>query len=564
MKFSEFNYERPDMDTLQKNFDTLIAQFKAAQNVEEQNVTIDKINELREHFETMSNIAYIRYSINTANKAYEAEQTFFDKNSPIYSGMEWKYYDALVNSTFRSELEALRGKHLFNIAEVRLLTFQPEIIADLQKENELSSQYTKLTASAKIMFEGKEYNMSSLSPLMNSKNRETRKGASKAKWNFFSENSAEFDRIYDELVQVRHKMAVKLGFENYVALGYKRMLRTDYDAKMVAKYRQQVLDVVVPVAKKLKERQAKRINISDFKYYDSSLTFKTGNPTPKGEPNWIVDNGKKMYEELSGETNEFVNFMLDNELMDLVTRKNKAPGGYCTYIGDYKAPFIFSNFNGTSHDINVLTHEAGHAFQVYMSRNFETPEYHWPTYEACEIHSMSMEFFAWPWMESFFKEDTKKFKFEHLNDALLFLPYGVSVDEFQHFVYENPTATPKERKAAWKAIEQKYLPWIDYDGNEFLEEGGFWQKQSHIFGSPFYYIDYTLAQICAFQFWKKSRENQSAAFTDYVKLCKAGGSRPFLELVEYANLRSPFDDGCLAEVVEPIEAYLETVDDMAL
>ena len=564
MKFSEFNYERPDMDTLQKNFDTLIAQFKAAQNVEEQNVTIDKINELREHFETMSNIAYIRYSINTANKAYEAEQTFFDKNSPIYSGMEWKYYDALVNSTFRSELEALRGKHLFNIAEVRLLTFQPEIIADLQKENELSSQYTKLTASAKIMFEGKEYNMSSLSPLMNSKNRETRKGASKAKWNFFSENSAEFDRIYDELVQVRHKMAVKLGFENYVALGYKRMLRTDYDAKMVAKYRQQVLDVVVPVAKKLKERQAKRINISDFKYYDSSLTFKTGNPTPKGEPNWIVDNGKKMYEELSGETNEFVNFMLDNELMDLVTRKNKAPGGYCTYIGDYKAPFIFSNFNGTSHDINVLTHEAGHAFQVYMSRNFETPEYHWPTYEACEIHSMSMEFFAWPWMESFFKEDTKKFKFEHLNDALLFLPYGVSVDEFQHFVYENPTATPKERKAAWKAIEQKYLPWIDYDGNEFLEEGGFWQKQSHIFGSPFYYIDYTLAQICAFQFWKKSRENQSAAFTDYVKLCKAGGSRPFLELVDYANLRSPFDDGCLAEVVEPIEAYLETVDDMAL
>ena len=199
-----------------------------------------------------------------------------------------------------------------------------------------------------------------------------------------------------------------------------------------------------------------------------------------------------------------------------------------------------------------------------MSRNFETPEYHWPTYEACEIHSMSMEFFAWPWMESFFKEDTKKFKFEHLNDALLFLPYGVSVDEFQHFVYENPTATPQERKAAWKAIEQKYLPWIDYDGNEFLEEGGFWQKQSHIFGSPFYYIDYTLAQICAFQFWKKSRENQSAAFTDYVKLCKAGGSRPFLELVEYANLRSPFDDGCLAEVVEPIEAYLETVDDMAL
>jgi M3 family oligoendopeptidase len=256
--------------------------------------------------------------------------------------------------------------------------------------------------------------------------------------------------------------------------------------------------------------------------------------------------------------------MQENNLMDLVAKKGKAGGGYCTYIENYKSPFIFSNFNGTSGDIDVLTHEAGHAFQVYSSRHFEIPEYYWPTYEACEIHSMSMEFFTWPWMELFFEEDTDKYKFSHLSDALLFLPYGVSVDEFQHWVYENPEATPKERKLKWREIEKKYLPHKDYDGNKYLENGGFWQRQGHIYNSPFYYIDYTLAQICAFQFWKRSRENQEEAWADYVNLCKLGGSMSFTKLVEAANLISPFEAGCVESVVGVIENWLNSVDDKKL
>jgi M3 family oligoendopeptidase len=271
-----------------------------------------------------------------------------------------------------------------------------------------------------------------------------------------------------------------------------------------------------------------------------------------------------MYEDLSGETGEFFKYMQDTNLMDLVAKKGKAGGGYCTFIQKYKAPFIFSNFNGTSGDIDVLTHEAGHAFQVYASRHFEIPEYNWPTFEACEIHSMSMEFFTWPWMDLFFKEDTDKYKFSHLSDALLFLPYGVSVDEFQHWVYENPTATPKERKLKWREIERKYLPHKDYDGNEYLENGGFWQRQGHIYNSPFYYIDYTLAQICAFQFWKRSRENHEAAWEDYLNLCKLGGSMSFTKLVKEANLISPFKEGCVQSVVGEIEAWLNTVEDQKL
>ena len=227
-------------------------------------------------------------------------------------------------------------------------------------------------------------------------------------------------------------------------------------------------------------------------------------------------------------------------------------------------PFIFSNFNGTSGDIDVLTHEAGHAFQVYCSKDYQIPEYHWPTYEACEIHSMSMEFFTWPWMELFFKEDTAKYRFTHLSEALLFIPYGVTVDEFQHFVYAHPEASPQDRKAAWREIEKKYLPHRDYEDNDYLERGGYWHQQGHIFGDPFYYIDYTLAQICAFQFWKRSRENRETAWADYLRLCQAGGSQSFLELVGLANLISPFEDGCIASVVKVIEDWLDGVDDSEL
>ncbi len=564
MKFSEFSYKRPEMDSFQQEFEQLLSQFQQASNVQEQNQVMKSINKLRSTFNTMYNIAQINYSTDTFNKEYEAEQRFFDTNEPIYKGLETRFYQALCDSPFRSELQQIWGKQLFDIAQVATEVFSPELVESLQAENKLVSEYMKLIASAKIDLDGTEHNLSSLRPLEMSADRETRRKASQARWEFFAANGQALDNIFDKLVKLRNGMAQKLGFANFVEMGYKRMRRTDYDAKMVKGYRDQVLEVVVPIASELRQRQAKRIGINDLKYYDLRFNFSTGNPKPKGDPNWIIENGKQMYEELSNETGEFFNFMLDNELMDLVTRKGKASGGYCTYISGYDSPFIFSNFNGTSDDINVLTHEAGHAFQVYMSRSFEVPEYYWPTYEACEIHSMSMEFLAWPWMGQFFKEDEAKFKFEHLSDAILFLPYGVSVDEFQHFVYENPDASPDERKAAWRKIEQKYLPWVDYGDNEFLNSGGFWQKQGHIFASPFYYIDYTLAQICAFQFWNKSEENLSGAFKDYLKLCKAGGSQSFLELVKYANLDSPFEQGCLETVVEPVKNYLEAVNDMSL
>ncbi|WP_342430410.1 M3 family oligoendopeptidase [Neobacillus sp. FSL H8-0543] len=564
MRFEDFTYVRPNLEEITQSFNLAIEKFKNAATVEEQNIAMNEVNDIRNDIDTMFNLCEIRHTVDTNNEFYKAEQDFMDELKPEIEGFVTKYFQALVDSKFRAELEKKWGTQLFALAEGQLKTFKPEIVPLLQKENRLSSEYTKLIASAKILFEGEERTLAQLEPFTQSTNREMRKRASEAKFGFLAENEEELDRIYDELVKVRTEIAHELGYKNFVELGYNRMMRTDYNAEMVENFRGQVKDFIVPIATKLKARQQERIGVEQLKYYDEGFNYQTGNATPKGSPEWIIENGQRMYEDLSAETGEFFKYMQDTNLMDLVAKKGKAGGGYCTFIQKYKAPFIFSNFNGTSGDIDVLTHEAGHAFQVYASRNFEIPEYNWPTYEACEIHSMSMEFFTWPWMNLFFKEDTDKYKFSHLSDALLFLPYGVSVDEFQHWVYENPTATPKERKQKWREIEKKYLPHKDYDGNVYLENGGFWQRQGHIYNSPFYYIDYTLAQICAFQFWKRSRENHEEAWADYVNLCKLGGSMSFTKLVEAANLISPFKEGCVESVVGEIEAWLNTVEDQKL
>ncbi|KAB7707879.1 M3 family oligoendopeptidase [Bacillus aerolatus] len=557
MKFNDYKYERPDIELAEKETEELLGKFKEADGAEAQVDVLNKINQIRSRVSTMMDLCYIRHTVNTNDPFYKQEQDYIDEISPKMEGIASRINEALLSSAFRKELEAIFGKQLFQLAEAQVKTFSNEVLPLLEKENKLSSQYTQLVASAQIEFQGDTLTLAQLEPFTESADRSVRRQATRARFAFFAEHEKQFDAIYDELVKVRTGIARKLGFKNFVELGYYRLNRVDYNSDMVKGYREQIKEFIVPLANKLRKAQQKQTGLKELKFHDESYQFTTGNAKPKGPAEWIIENGKKMYEELSPETAEFFQFMLDHDLMDLEAKKGKAGGGYCTYVSDYRSPFIFSNFNGTSGDIDVLTHEAGHAFQVYSSRDFTVPEFLWPTYEACEIHSMSMEFFTWPWMELFFKEDTDKYKYAHLSGAILFLPYGAAVDEFQHRVYEQPGLTPEERKTVWKEIEQVYLPHRDYDGIPYLEAGGFWQRQGHIYEVPFYYIDYTLAQVCALQFWKRMNEDREEAWKDYVKICKIGGSLSFTEIVEQAGLHSPFEEGCIKKVIEPIERWLD-------
>ena len=557
MKFKDYKYERPNYEEIKKSFLELVDKIKNASTYDEQKLHINQLNNIRKHIETMSTLASIRNSINTADEFYDEEQNYWDEQGPLYTELNSDFYKAIVNSKFKDEIKKDYSEQFYKICEYSLKSFSPEIISDLQEENKLMSKYTKLLASAKINFKVEELNLSGLYKYMLSSDRNEREQSSKVYYNYFGEHEEEFDEIYDQLVHIRHNMAKKLGFKNFVELGYIRMDRTDYNPEMVVNLRKQILEYIVPLCNKLYEKQAKRLNLDKLTYIDENLEFLDGNATIKGDSDYIIENGIKMYQELSQETKEFFDFMLENELMDLETKHNKSAGGYCTYIPDYKAPFIFSNFNKTSEDMDVLTHEAGHAFQLYMSRDIDMQEINFPTLDSCEIHSMSMEFITYPWMETFFKEDSDKYKFAHLTSAIKFLPYGVVVDEFQHVVYDNPNMTSDERKKVWRDLEKKYLPHRDYEDNEILERGCWFFKQGHIFKDPFYYIDYVLAQICAFQFLKKMEEDRISGWEDYLRICKVGGTQSFLQIVKTGNLISPFDDKCIEYIIKNLETNIE-------
>lgn len=564
MKFNDYEYKRPDYEYIKKRYTELIDMFNKSNSVDEQYSYVEKINKLQKETETMAQLVAIRNSINTADEFYDIENDYIDMISPKLHGLRVEFYKALLNSKFKEQLKEFVKPQLYTLAEIEIKTYSDDVVPLMQEENKLTSEYSKLISSAQISFDNKILNLSQLQPYMESLDRSVRKEAYEKWSSFFKENESKFDIIYDKMVKVRSEIAVKLGFKNFVELGYLRMGRSDYNAEDVKKFREHVLKYIVPISNDLREKQKNRIDVSELKYYDLPLNFNTGNPTPKGDKEWIMNRTKKMYEELSPETGEFINMMMEKDLFDLETKPNKQAGGYCTFLHSYRVPFIFANFNGTQDDITVVTHEAGHAFQTYESKDLDSPEYSFPTSEACEIHSMSMEFITWPWMELFFENDTDKFKFFHLADSLMFIPYGVTVDEFQHVVYGNPNMTPDERKQAWRDIEKKYTPYKDYDDNEFLDKGTLWFKQGHIFFGPFYYIDYTLAQICAYQFWIKCNENKEKAWDDYMKICKVGGSQSFLEILKTGNLQSPFEEETLKSVSFEIKNYLDSIDDKKL
>ena len=560
MKFSDYTYLRPNYETYKVDFLKTLQLLTDATELTEAVAAVNHLNELRATIETAYNLASIRYSVDTNDAFYEKEDNFWNEYQPLFQELDFQFYQSLLNSPLLDELKASFPSTLFLFAEGRVKTFSPELIPLFQKENQLSSDYSKLVASAQIPFEGEVYTLSQLTPFAQSVNESTRRQATEKITGFYADNEAKFDAIYDEMIKVRTEIATKLGFKNYVEFGDVLMNRWDYDRSMIETYRSEVLQKIVPVTQKLYERQAKRNGLEKLNFHDLSLVFPNGNATPKGTPDELVAKAQKMYQELSPETGEFFDFMVEKDLLDLLSKTGKQAGGYCTYIQDYQSPFIFANFNGTSHDVDVLTHEAGHAFQTYESRWIKEPEIVFPNYESCEIHSMSMEFIAWPWMEDFFQDETSKYKFNHLASALQFLPYGVLVDHFQQEVYSNPNWTPAERKACWRELEKQYCPERNYDVFPELEKGIYWFRQGHIFNSPFYYIDYTLAQVCAFQFWKRFNvEKDETAWQDYLAICQVGGTKTFLEILEIAHLKSPFEAGALDDTIVLVDNYLSSV-----
>jgi M3 family oligoendopeptidase len=550
VKFKDLEYVRPDSEKVEKELTDATVRLENASSFEEAKAAFLDFSETMSHFYTMDSIANIRNTVNMADEFYDAERAFFDEASPKLMPVMKRASGALIRSPFRAEFEELYGKQLIKNYEVQEKLMSEEIIAPSIEENTLSSEYSKIAASCSVDFHGEKCNFYGLLRHMQSTDRKERREAF-IEWAKLYEGIApKLDEIYTKLVAVRCDIASKLGFDSYIDYIYPQRGRYDYDAAKVAEFREAVRKYITPVCAEMYEEQRKRIGVDKLSWYDEDLVFPDGNAIPIGTPEELVSKAKKMYENMSPETAEYFDFMVEYELLDLVTRENKHLGGYCTFLPDFKAPFIFSNFNQTSADVDVLTHEAGHAFEAYYaSRRLPLDDLTWSTSEINEIHSMTMEHFTYPYMESFFGDKADKYRFAHFCEALKTIPYLVCVDEFQHRVFEKPDATSMERRAIWREIEQKYMPWRDYDGNEFLEGGGFWMQKQHIFLYPFYYIDYALAGLGAFSLYRRKLEGGDA-WGDYLTLCSIGGKYGYFETLEKANIPIPLNDEVVKELAE--------------
>ena len=562
MTFSEIQYERIDLDALKAELAALTERLCTARSFEEAEAAFLVMNDLDGRtMRTMRTVAQIRRDIDTRNEFYDGEMKFYNRELPKVQPLKQAWTDALLRSPFRGKLEEKYGEVALLNAELANRTFKPEIVEDLQKENELVSRYTKLIASAQIPFDGKTCTISQMEPYKLSTDDEKRRAAWKAEGKWFKSNGKELDAIYDELVALRHGMAIKLGHKSYTPLGYDRMQRNCYTERDVETFRKAVQDYVVPLCKRIYMEQAKRMGFEfPLSFADKDLAFRSGNPRPVGDADAVLAAGTKFYSELSPETKEFWNGMMEKQMMDVCSRPGKAMGGYCTGVYAAKSPFIFANFNGTAHDVKVITHEAGHAFAFHVNRDRVPSESMTPSLEGCEVHSMAMEFFAEDWAEDFFGADGDKFRYTHLAERLCFIPYGTMVDHFQHVIYEYPEFGPKERHMVWQELMGLYMPWVRPDDILFYGEGKAWQRQAHIYKRPFYYIDYCLAQTVALQFWAMLRENRDAAWKTYMDYTKLGGSMVFTDLLAAAGLRSPFDPACLKEIAVKAKEYLDNFD----
>ncbi len=540
----ELIYKRPDIEKIKKKYSKLLNDFNNVENLDEQLNIIKSINKIRDDYFSMYYICYINFLLDVSSKYWEEESNYYSKCDPIIDNYKYMYYKELLKSKYKKDLKKIIGTKVFEIASLQSKIKNDKVASLLEKESKLSNLYIKIISSRKVIYNNEEMSLTMLEKYIKSSNRSDRIRAQKIKEECLEDIEVYIDSILNDLVKVRNMIANQYGFKSYADYSYINMKRIGYGKEDVALFRSEVLKYVVPSVTKLKEKQRQSLDVLDLYYYDECELFSDGgsvlNSASSDETLSLISN---MYKKMSTEIYKVFKYMIDNDLMDTDSRENKRGGGITTFIPKYKVPIFVTNFNNTSNDIKVLLHEFGHAFQLYSSKKLMYFENWWPTFDTCEIHSKSMELLSLPYLDEVFKETTDKYRYEQLNIILDEICYVCLIDEFQHVIYEESDLNIKMRKDKFRELEKKYMPWRKYIDNNYLERGNTFQKQSHIFTNPFYYIDYALADTIALQIYNNKDLEQ------YIKLCKDSGKYSFIELIEKYNFMSPFKEETLKNII---------------
>lgn len=559
MKFNEMTYTRPDIDALLARCRELAAKAAAAPDGDALVRLYYEQSEAFAEYNTAANLANIHYTCDTRDAYWKAEQDFFDANGPAVTNASVEISRAFLANPHVDALTEKFGTTCVAGMKNAVLSMDDRTVELQQQFNALVSRYQQIYGGALVELDGKQLTIPQLGPYKEDLDPAVRRAAYEAEASYFDAHRAELDELYGQIVQNLNAQARVMGYHDYSELSYVRMNRIGYGPEEIRKFRDQVANDVVPQLQKVMALRAKRTGIAHPAFTDLPILFRDGNPKPIPGYKARMDAARTMYHELSPETAEFIDFMQDNELFDVESRPGKMSGGYMTSLPSYKAPFIFANWNDTSGDVDVLTHECGHAFEGYVAeRDPAIPaDLECPGMESAEIHSMAMEFLTAPWHHLLFGKDTDKYALLHAEDSFVFLAYGCEVDEFQHIMYQNPDLTPDERNAEWLKLEKKYRPWIDFDNLPFYGRGAGWQRQLHIYECPFYYIDYCLSTMAALQFFLLSLTDHKDAWARYLRLVRRAGTASYTELLETAGLKVPFEEGSIKGIAQQMTDWLE-------
>ena len=559
MKFNEMTYTRPDIGALLARCKELAAKAAAAPDGDALVRLYYEQSEAFAEYNTAANLANIHYTCDTRDAYWKAEQDFFDANGPAVTNASVEISRAFLANPHVDALTEKFGTTCVAGMKNAVLGMDDRTVELQQQFNALVSRYQQIYGGALVELDGKQLTIPQLGPYKEDLDPAVRRAAYEAEAGYFDAHRAELDELYGEIVKNLNAQARVMGYHDYSELSYVRMNRIGYGPEEIRKFRDQVANDVVPQLQKVMAMRAKRTGIARPTFTDLPIMFKDGNPKPIPGYKARMDAARTMYHELSPETAEFIDFMQDNELFDVESRPGKMSGGYMTSLPSYKAPFIFANWNNTSGDVDVLTHECGHAFEGYVAeRDPAIPaDLECPGMESAEIHSMAMEFLTAPWHHLLFGQDTDKYALLHAEDSFVFLAYGCEVDEFQHIMYQNPDLTPDERNAEWLKLEKKYRPWIDFAGLPFYGRGAGWQRQLHIYECPFYYIDYCLSTMAALQFFLLSLTDHKDAWQRYLRLVRRAGMASYTELLETAGLKVPFEEGSIKGIAQQMTDWLE-------
>ncbi|MGN1249501.1 MAG: M3 family oligoendopeptidase [Candidatus Spyradocola sp.] len=539
MKFSEMPYRRVTYEEIEAGYAELFAALEAVGCEADCRAVLDRRYALYDSMTPMD-ICYVRHGMDVNDEFYAAEQRYYDEIGPKIGDLSNRFDRMLMESPQRDCFERLMGSFAFALMRSAQEGYDSRLIGLQQEENAIISEYGVFASNAKVEWQGRRVSRESLAAEQQSPDREVRRrvyGAVAASW---AEQREQLEGFFSRLVENRDRQAKAVGFDNFVALSYRRMNRIGYTPQDVARFREQVKTHVVPVAAALNEQRRARLGLDRLYPYDNASYFPNGNPVPLGGDEFCLEAARAMFHALSPETGEYIDFMLDNGLYDVAVRDGKQTGGYCTQFSAYRAPFLFANFDGTSENAYIMSHEGGHGFYFYLKRDEEIRERGWYTSEMAETHAMAMEFFAAPQMELFFGERAEDYRRMYLERAITLIIYECQQDEFQQIVYEQPELTPQQRNEVWARLEAEYFPYRAYPEAERELVGTRWQRIPHVYYWPFYAIDYALAQVCALQYLQWMSEDYDAAWGSYLTFCRASGNVGFREAVRAAGLRDPF------------------------